>query len=72
MIEGARRDYKAGMQGCFFPAVEFGGIDIAPQLFAGLNGPAVVLQDAGAISAVLAGGEYAQAAIPGMKLQIGG
>jgi hypothetical protein len=72
VIEGARCDHKPGMQGRFFPAVELGGIDVAPQLSAGLNSPAVVPQDAGAIGAVLAGGEYAKAAILGMKLQIGG
>jgi hypothetical protein len=71
-VEGAGGDHKPGMQGGFFPAVEPGGIDIAPQRFAGLHGAAIALQNAGAVGAVLAGGEDAKAAIGAMTLQVGG
>ena len=70
MGERARSNHEPGMLGGFFPAVEPGGIYIALELFAGLDGLTVIKPDAGAIVTAIAGGEYAKAAIGAVPLQI--
>src|SRR5882757_8881411 len=60
------------MQGRFVPAIEPGGVDVALERPIDPNGLAAPVQDTRTKGAVLAGGEYAKAAIVAMPLRIGG